>query len=56
MFKIEGYFEGRKQVLAYANGYSQAQFVANVFRSYLGGSWTIDTKQMSRQEVSNVAA
>lgn len=56
MFRIEGYFEGRKQALAYVKGYARAEFVANVFRSYLGSSWTVDAQPMTRQEMANVAA
>jgi len=41
MLQIVGYFEGRGQVLAYAKNRGQAEFVANVFSSYLMGEWHI---------------
>lgn len=43
MFQIVGYFEGRSDVLAYAPQ-AKAEFVANVFRSYLGSSWTVEAQ------------
>ena len=52
MLQIVGYFEGRGDILAYADA-ARAEFVANVFRSYLGGSWTIAVQTMG-QEVQGV--
>ena len=47
MLQIVGYFEGRGDILAYADA-PRAEFVANVFRSYLGGSWTVTVQTMGQ--------
>ncbi len=43
MLQIVGYFEGRGDVLAYTTQ-AKSEFVANVFRSYLGSSWTVEVQ------------